>query len=76
LHFTDNDKDTDEQADNYYRLWKFRAISDTLSDAYEKCYNPSELLIVDEVTVKFKEGQFSGSTFLRNSFRNQNLQAV
>ncbi|PNF17185.1 hypothetical protein B7P43_G06584 [Cryptotermes secundus] len=54
LHFTDNNAGIDRQADNYDRLWKIRTIFDTLNDGYEKYYNPSEHLAVDEIIVKFK----------------------
>jgi hypothetical protein len=33
---------------------KIRAIFDTLNDAYEKYYNPSEHLAADEIILKFK----------------------
>jgi hypothetical protein len=53
LHFADNSvrHDRDEE---YDRLWKIRAVFDTLNQAYAKFYNPSEHLALDEVTVKFK----------------------
>jgi hypothetical protein len=54
LHFTDNNTDIDKQADDYDRLWKIRTIFDTLNNSYEKYYNPSEHLAVDEIIVKFK----------------------
>jgi hypothetical protein len=54
LHFSDNNIEIDKQADNYDRLWKIRTIFDTLNDSYEKYYNPSEHLAVDEIIVKFK----------------------
>jgi hypothetical protein len=53
-HFTDNNAEIDRQADNYDRLLKIRTIFDTLNEEYEKYYNPSEHLAVDEVNVKFK----------------------
>jgi hypothetical protein len=53
LHFTDNNAEIDKQADNYDRLWKIRGVFDTLNDAYEKYYNPSEHLAVEEIIVKF-----------------------
>jgi hypothetical protein len=54
LHFTDNNAEIDRKAYNYDRLWKIRTIFDTLNDAYQKYYNPSEDLAIDEVIVKFK----------------------
>jgi hypothetical protein len=54
LHFADNNTETDRNADSYDRLWKIRTIFDTLNDAYEKYYNPSEHLAIDEIIVKFK----------------------
>jgi hypothetical protein len=36
LHFTDNNAETDRQADNYDRPWKIRTIFVTLNEAYEK----------------------------------------
>jgi hypothetical protein len=51
LHFTDNNTETDKQANYYDCLWKIRTISDTLNDAYEKYYNPSEHLVMDKVIV-------------------------
>jgi hypothetical protein len=56
LHLTDNNTETDIQADNYNRLWNIRTISDNLNNAYEKYYNPSQHLAVDEINVKFKGG--------------------
>jgi hypothetical protein len=53
LHFTDNNAEIDRQAENYDRLWKIRTIFDTLNYAYEKYYNHSEHLAVDEIIVKF-----------------------
>jgi hypothetical protein len=52
LHFTDNNTKIDRHADNYDQLWKIWAMFDTLNDAYEKYYNPSEHLAVDEIIVK------------------------
>jgi hypothetical protein len=52
--FAGNNAEIDREAENYDRLWKIRTIFDTLNDAYEKYYNPSEHLAVDEITVKFK----------------------
>jgi hypothetical protein len=54
LHFTDNTAGIDKQAYNYDRLWKIQTIFDTLNDVYEKYYNPSEHLAIDEVIVKCK----------------------
>jgi len=42
-----------DQSEEYDRLWKLRAIFDTLSDNYAKFYNPSENLAVDKVIVKY-----------------------
>jgi hypothetical protein len=46
--------DSDKQANDYDCLCRIWPIFDTLNDAYEKHYNPSEHLVVGEVTVKFK----------------------
>ncbi|PNF43126.1 hypothetical protein B7P43_G18025 [Cryptotermes secundus] len=54
LHFADNRTEIDRNDDSYDRLWKIRTIFDTLNDAFEKYYNPSEHLAVDEIIVKFK----------------------
>ena len=54
IHFADNNTETDRNADSYDRLWKIWTIFDTLTDAYEKYYNPSEHLAIDEIIVKFK----------------------
>jgi hypothetical protein len=53
LHFADNAQRPD-QGEEYDRLWKIRAIFDTLNQAYAKFYNPSDHLAVDEVIVKFE----------------------
>jgi hypothetical protein len=39
---------------NYDRLWKMRAPTDKLNDAYAKFYIQSEYLSLDEVVVLFK----------------------
>ncbi|PNF14142.1 hypothetical protein B7P43_G17736 [Cryptotermes secundus] len=54
LHSADSNTETDRNADNYDRLWKIRTIFDTLNHSYEKCYNPSENLAIDEIIFKFK----------------------
>ncbi|PNF31295.1 hypothetical protein B7P43_G12669, partial [Cryptotermes secundus] len=54
LHFAGNNTETDRNANSYDRLWKIRTIFDTLNDAYEKYYNPSEHFAIDEIIVKFK----------------------
>jgi hypothetical protein len=53
-HFTDKNIDTDKQADNYDHLLKIQTVFDTLNDVYENYYNPSEYLVMDKVTGKFK----------------------
>jgi hypothetical protein len=57
LNFTDNNAEIDIQADNYDRLWKIRTIFNSLNDAYEKYYNPSEHLAVNEIIIKFNCSQ-------------------
>jgi len=47
LHFADNNR----TVDSHDRLWKIRDLFEILRT---KFYNPSEHLVVDEVTVKFK----------------------
>jgi hypothetical protein len=54
LHFTDNDKETDHNHENYDRLWKIREVFDMLDVAYSRFYNPSEHSAIDEVIVLFK----------------------
>ena len=50
LHFTDNNR----TADSHDRLWKITDLFEILRTNFAKFYNPSEYLVVDEVTVKFK----------------------
>ncbi|PNF23240.1 hypothetical protein B7P43_G18268 [Cryptotermes secundus] len=54
LHFADKSTETDRNVHSYDRLRKIRTIFDTLNDAYQKYYNPSEHLAIDEIIVKFK----------------------
>ncbi|PNF22859.1 hypothetical protein B7P43_G16576, partial [Cryptotermes secundus] len=54
LHFAHNSTEIDRNADSYDRLWKIQIIFDTLNDALQKYYNPSEHLAIDEIIVKFK----------------------
>jgi hypothetical protein len=54
LHYWDNNAETDRKADNCDQLWEIRTIFDTLNDAYENYYNPSEHLAADETILKFK----------------------
>ena len=51
--FSDNSQRPD-QGEEYDLLWKLRTDFDTLNEAYAKFYNPSEHLVLDEVTVIFK----------------------
>ena len=53
LHFADNSQRPDK-GEEYDQLWKLTTVFDKLNEAYAKFYNPSEHLVVDEVTVKFK----------------------
>jgi len=55
LHFADNSQRPDK-GEEYDRLWKLRTFFDKVNEAYPKFYNPSELLAVDKLTVKFKCG--------------------
>jgi hypothetical protein len=51
----DNNPEIDRKGDNCDRLWKIPTIFDTLSDAYENFYNPSDHSVAEEINVKFKE---------------------
>jgi hypothetical protein len=53
LHFADNLQRPD-QGKEYVRLWKLRAVFETLNDNYAKYYKPSENLAVEEVIVKYR----------------------
>ena len=53
LRFADISQRPDE-GEEYDRLWKLRTVFDKLNEAYNKFYNPSDHLAVDEVVVKFK----------------------
>jgi len=53
LHFADNSQRPD-QSEEYGRLWKLRIAFDALNDNYAKFYNPSENLVVENVTVKYR----------------------
>jgi len=50
LHFMDNNR----TVDIHDRLWKIRGLFEILRTNFAKFYNPSEHLVVDKVTVKFK----------------------
>ncbi|XP_023719041.1 piggyBac transposable element-derived protein 4-like [Cryptotermes secundus] len=54
IHFADNSTEIDRNADSYDGQWKIRIIFDTLNDAYQKYYNPSQHLSVDEIIVRLK----------------------
>jgi hypothetical protein len=54
LHFADNSQRPDDEGEEYDRLWKIRTVFDKLNEAYDKFYNPSEHLAMDEVIVKFQ----------------------
>jgi hypothetical protein len=55
LHYRGNNSETDRKVDIFDRLWEIRTIFDTLNDAYENYYNPSEHLAADEIILKLKE---------------------
>jgi len=54
LHFTDNDKETDMNDNNYNRLRNIREVYDILHVTYSKFYSPSKYLANDEVIVLFR----------------------
>ncbi|KAK2577914.1 hypothetical protein KPH14_011859 [Odynerus spinipes] len=49
LHFCDN-----ENENHYDRLYKIRVIIDMLNQNFQKCYDPGEIVCVDESLIPFR----------------------
>ena len=54
LHFTDNNR----MVESHGRLWKIRDLFEILRTNFAKFYNPSEHLVVDEVSEIQEKGHF------------------
>jgi type IV secretory pathway VirB9-like protein len=75
-HFADNSQRPDEGVD-YDRIWKLRTVFDKLNEAYANFCNPLNHLAMDEVTVKFRPGLSSDTTFQRKeNVSASNLQTL
>ena len=54
LHFENNDYPPNNDDPDNDRLWKIKRIFDTLNNNFCEMYNPTELLVVEEVIVLYK----------------------
>jgi len=72
LHFTDNRNEpemTDENFENFDRLWKMRDVFEILNGTFSKFYNPSKNLPFDEVIFSFK-GRVIFSQYIRKKCKH------
>jgi hypothetical protein len=77
LSFSNNNKELDMGNKSYDRLWKVGILSDILNGVFAKFCNCSEHLVVDEVTLKFKDWVIFRHYRPRNqTFQYQNLQTL
>jgi hypothetical protein len=54
LHLKNNQNPPDRMNPHYDRMWRNKRIFDYLNNIYSILYHPTEILALDEVTVKFK----------------------